>query len=457
MAWAWGTLWVTGMNSTSNGPIVHALAVGTGLQLGAPEQAGLLDAVAGQPERQRRAVDRHAELAQEVLQAADVVLVAVRGDDGDDPIGVLAQVREVGQHEVDAVHVRVGEHQPAVDEQDAAVGAVAGRPSAELDRHAVATDLAETAEEDDPDGVGAGRRAADRCCESGQPRAATRRVVDLGGPRLEPRRVGVHRRAALPGRLAEVAQHRLGGSGVRRLVAGLELPALEQAGVDVAGRGDVAALPGVEQLDDVRGHPVGGHADRGRRRRPPAAAASGRRRRCRPRSRPAPRRRPSAVSPGLPAASLRPTMLGTSWARRTSTLGGDLAPGADGDVVDDDRQVGGVGDGPQVGLDAGLRRAVVVRAQREDPGDAELGRLGREVHRVGACRRRSTRRRRGSSPRGDGLPQRQLLVVGQRRRLAGGAGDDQALVALLLQPARPARPRRRRRGRARRRTASPSP
>ena len=84
MAWAWGTLWVTGMNSTSNGPIRTPLAVGDGVQLGAPEQPGLLDAVAGEPERERRAVDRHADLAQQELDAADVVLVAVGGDDGVD-------------------------------------------------------------------------------------------------------------------------------------------------------------------------------------------------------------------------------------------------------------------------------------------------------------------------------------------------------------------------------------
>ena len=162
-AWAWGTLWVTGMNSMSNGPMVTRSPSSTGAQLGAPEQAGLLDAVAGEPERQRRAVDRHGDLAQQVLQRPDVVLVAVRGDDGDDPRSVLAQVREVGQHEVDAVHVRVGEHQPAVDEQDAAVGAVAGRPSAELDRHAVAPDLAEAAEEHHPHGVeGIGGRRGSR-------------------------------------------------------------------------------------------------------------------------------------------------------------------------------------------------------------------------------------------------------------------------------------------------------
>ena len=53
----------------------------TALRLGAPEQPGLLDAVAGEAERQRRAVDREADLAQQELDAADVVLVAVGGDE----------------------------------------------------------------------------------------------------------------------------------------------------------------------------------------------------------------------------------------------------------------------------------------------------------------------------------------------------------------------------------------
>ena len=119
----------------------------TALSVGAPEQAGLLDPVAGQAERQRRAVDREADLAQQELDAADVVLVAVGGDEAVDALGVVAQVGEVGQHEVDAVQVGPGEHQPAVDEQDPAVVA-----EALLDRHAVAADLPEPAEEDEADG-----------------------------------------------------------------------------------------------------------------------------------------------------------------------------------------------------------------------------------------------------------------------------------------------------------------
>ena len=57
-----------------------------------------------------------------------------------DAVGVLAQVGEVGQDEVDAGHVGVGEHDPAVDDEDAVV---------DLEAEAVAADLAEPAEEDD--------------------------------------------------------------------------------------------------------------------------------------------------------------------------------------------------------------------------------------------------------------------------------------------------------------------
>ena len=63
---------------------LHPLVVGDDTQLGVAEEAGFLDAVAGEAERHRRAVDRHLDLAQQVLQGADVILVAVRGDDGDD-------------------------------------------------------------------------------------------------------------------------------------------------------------------------------------------------------------------------------------------------------------------------------------------------------------------------------------------------------------------------------------
>ena len=70
-----------------------------------------------------------------------MVLVRVGEEDALDPVGVLAQVREVGEDEVDAGHVGVGEHDPAVDDEDAVV---------DLEAEAVPADLPEPAEEDDP-------------------------------------------------------------------------------------------------------------------------------------------------------------------------------------------------------------------------------------------------------------------------------------------------------------------
>ena len=121
-----------------------ALAVGDRDQLGAVEQPALLDAALGEPEGQRRSVDRERELAEQVRQRPDVVLVAVGENAALDAVGVLPQEREVREDEVDAGHRLLGEHQPAVDEQ---------QPAGDLEDGAVATDLAEAAEERDLDGL----------------------------------------------------------------------------------------------------------------------------------------------------------------------------------------------------------------------------------------------------------------------------------------------------------------
>ena len=68
------------MNSTSNGPIMRRSPSLTDDQVGLAQQPGLFDAVAGQAEGDGGAEDREAQLAQQVVQRADVVLVAVRGD-----------------------------------------------------------------------------------------------------------------------------------------------------------------------------------------------------------------------------------------------------------------------------------------------------------------------------------------------------------------------------------------
>ena len=84
------------------------------------------------------------QLAQEVGQAAGVVLVAVGEHDAIHPVPALVQVGELGEHQVDPRHVGLGEHDAAVEDDDAPL---------DLDAGTVAADLAESAEEDDPDGL----------------------------------------------------------------------------------------------------------------------------------------------------------------------------------------------------------------------------------------------------------------------------------------------------------------
>ena len=147
MAKPWGTEWVTGMNSTSNGPMRRRSPSVTVMYCARSVEPGLVDPVAGQAEREGRAVDRDGQVAQQERQSAGVVLVTVGQHDAVDAVGVLPQVREVGKDEVDAGHVGVGEHDPAVEDED---------PAVDLDAGAVAADLAEAAEEDDADRLGPG-------------------------------------------------------------------------------------------------------------------------------------------------------------------------------------------------------------------------------------------------------------------------------------------------------------
>jgi hypothetical protein len=85
-----------------------------------------------------RAINWERHFAQQELQSTNVVFVTVCGNACFNAVCVFAQPREVGQHQVDAVHVGVREHEPAVNEQQAIVL---------LNHHAVSTDLAETSEE----------------------------------------------------------------------------------------------------------------------------------------------------------------------------------------------------------------------------------------------------------------------------------------------------------------------
>ncbi len=72
-----------------------------------------------------------------------MVLVAVGEDDAVDPVLAVVQVGEFGQYEIHARHVGVGEHDSAVEDDDAAFDLYAG---------AVPADLPQPAQEDHPDG-----------------------------------------------------------------------------------------------------------------------------------------------------------------------------------------------------------------------------------------------------------------------------------------------------------------
>jgi hypothetical protein len=82
------------------------------------------------------------EVAEEVGESPDVVFVPVGEDDALHVVLPVDQPPPIGEHQVDAEHVLLGEHQPAVDE---------GHPILHLDRCAVAPDLTEPTEERDPD------------------------------------------------------------------------------------------------------------------------------------------------------------------------------------------------------------------------------------------------------------------------------------------------------------------
>src|SRR5207248_2282841 len=116
----------------------------------------------------------------------------------------------------------------------------------------------------------------------------------------------------------------------------------------------------------------------------------------------------------------------------------DADPDAAGDVVEQDREVRGLGDGGVMGDQAALRRLAVVR--RDDQRAVAPRRLGQPSELDGLLRRVRARpaddlalaRRRLHH----GAEQVALLLVGEGRCLAGGAGRHDGVGAVLQQPAR---------------------
>ena len=128
---------VTWMNSILNGPISTICFGLTRMNRGSCIQLVFLQPAIHQRQREGRAVDRDIDLGQEVGHGADVVFVAVGQDHGADVLLVLFEEREVGHDQIDAQQLRLGEHHPAIHDDD--VVAVANG------RH-IHAELAESAE-----------------------------------------------------------------------------------------------------------------------------------------------------------------------------------------------------------------------------------------------------------------------------------------------------------------------
>ena len=98
----------------------------------AVDEPRLLDAIPREPQRESRAQHIGREVTQEIGEPTCVVLVSVSEHHRVHLVGALAQIGEIGENEIDARHVGIGEHDPAVEDDD---------PPVQLKAGAVATDL----------------------------------------------------------------------------------------------------------------------------------------------------------------------------------------------------------------------------------------------------------------------------------------------------------------------------
>ena len=117
---------------------------------GAVQEAVLAQTLAGERERHPGPVHRDVELAQEVRERPDVVLVSMGEDDPAHLLAPRQEVREVRDDVIHPGHLVVREHEPAVDGQEVL---------ARLQQHHVETDLPEAAEREDAN-AGLDRRVA---------------------------------------------------------------------------------------------------------------------------------------------------------------------------------------------------------------------------------------------------------------------------------------------------------
>ena len=125
------------MNSTRNGPTWNGVAGMHLPQVGAPSQIVFDQLRLRQRQREGRAVNRHVNFFQQIGQAANVIFVAVRQQNGADAFAILAHVTEVGNDNVHAEQFGVRKHDAAIDDDHVIV---------KLKRHHVHSEFAQTPE-----------------------------------------------------------------------------------------------------------------------------------------------------------------------------------------------------------------------------------------------------------------------------------------------------------------------
>ena len=101
-------------------------------ELGGLHQLVLLQLQLDEAGGEAGAVDGHVDLLEDVGNGADVVLVAVGDEQAPDPGFVLDEIRHIGDHAVDAVHVITGEGHTAVHYDDLAAVFIGGHVLADL-------------------------------------------------------------------------------------------------------------------------------------------------------------------------------------------------------------------------------------------------------------------------------------------------------------------------------------
>ena len=109
-------------------------------ELGAFHQPMLLQLQLDEPRGEPGAVDGHVQLFEHIGNGTHVILVPVGDEQTPDAGPVLDEVADVGNDEVDAVHVVPGESHAAVHHDDLAAVLIGGH---------VLADLIETAQGDD--------------------------------------------------------------------------------------------------------------------------------------------------------------------------------------------------------------------------------------------------------------------------------------------------------------------